>query len=189
MVALSVPVSNLHGSGAALFDDVLSARASVRLVGAAIHDAAPNGRDYYPIGASALRDAVADHAACLSVIEAIQQELLCIADPDWQPVHDLEDLISRLPTRPARAPVVHSNGTAAQDLVNAAVAVFRAVLAANEALRKCIPNGRDYADSSAFQLARRQHGIRASALEKVGSFFLTYAQEVKAAQRGCVPSS
>ena len=46
---------------------------------AALAAMSPNGRDYYPQGDNAIREAIAEHRARISRVEAIQAELVAIS--------------------------------------------------------------------------------------------------------------
>lgn len=67
------------------------------------------------------------------------------------------------------APCIHMNGTGKQDLMGALENAYSKIGEAQDALRLCAPNGRDYyvIGDSAYYIARDEHRNRMLALEAV----------------------
>jgi len=75
------PTIHLNGtSRAALLDAYTEASAAVRHAIAAVQNAHPNARDYYPQGDSATGEAMAEHMERLRKLQAVREELYTIAE-------------------------------------------------------------------------------------------------------------
>jgi hypothetical protein len=73
---LTHPTIHLNGSGRQhLLDGYSNARDKVRELESALMAAAPNGRDYYPQGESAIGRAIAEHCSRLDRLRALDAEL------------------------------------------------------------------------------------------------------------------
>lgn len=75
------PVIHLNGSARQnLVDDYCAAAGALRLAIEAAENAAPNARDYYPLGPEAFRAAVADHGWRIRGLREIHQAYLDLAE-------------------------------------------------------------------------------------------------------------
>jgi hypothetical protein len=185
--ALVRPVRNLHGSSSdELMAAFMKAREAVLGVLRAIDNAHPNGRDYYPLGDMAFADAVAERLTLSSGLLAVSDELHALADPETTGIIQsrVSNLLAGIPTNTVRPPALHTNGTPALELIDAAKTVFGQANAAIEAIRAVAPNMRDYADSECWVSARDQHSARVETLRRVGGFFLHLALGIRNAQHG-----
>lgn len=84
---LIAPLVHLNGSGRrSLLDGYTAAAQKVREALDALRDTAPNGRDYYPRGASALPRAIAEHDVRIQRLDAVLADLdelaIAVADQD-----------------------------------------------------------------------------------------------------------
>lgn len=78
---LTLPTIHLNGtSKAELFETYFTALDAIASARVALQASAPNGRDYYPQGDNAIRQATADHVARLRLLETIYDELHAIAE-------------------------------------------------------------------------------------------------------------
>jgi len=73
---MKLPTLHLNGtSRERLADDYGTARTALRNALAAIEDAAPNARDYYPQGNGAFTQAQAEHASRVARLASVLSEL------------------------------------------------------------------------------------------------------------------
>jgi hypothetical protein len=79
-----------------------------------------------------------------------------------------------------RIPTVHLNGTSGAELLVQLQYATEALRAAEHALERAAPNGRDYyvQDEGAFEQARREHGSRVLRLAEVREELEQIAQAV-----------
>jgi hypothetical protein len=80
---MSVILPTIHMNGtsrASLLGDLIAAIDALRLAGEAVGRTVPNGRDYYPQGAEAFRQAQEAHAKRARDIDAVRRELNEIAE-------------------------------------------------------------------------------------------------------------
>ena len=74
------PTIHLNGtSKQALLDQVLDAAHAVQDAIKALENATPNGRDYYPQGADAIKLAIAEHTARVTKLKEVFGELAKLA--------------------------------------------------------------------------------------------------------------
>jgi hypothetical protein len=75
------PTIHLNGSSKDdLFDKYMTALAAVEAAIDALAQAGPHGRDYYPQGDDAFREARAEHEARLRQLNNVSRELMILAD-------------------------------------------------------------------------------------------------------------
>ena len=73
---MKFPTIHLNGtSGDVLFEQLANAIGALRSAAVEMDKAAPNGRDYYPQGPHALREAMEEHDARIVRLLAIKKEL------------------------------------------------------------------------------------------------------------------
>lgn len=78
---MTTPTIHTNGtSRARLLDDVLEPRAYLLRAIHALESAGPNGRDYYPQGADALKAAQAEHSARVTKLRAVYDELGALSE-------------------------------------------------------------------------------------------------------------
>lgn len=78
---LTLPTIHLNGtSKAELFETIFTALDAIAEARIALEATAPNGRDYYPQGDLAIRQAIAEHRTRLVLLETIYDELHAIAE-------------------------------------------------------------------------------------------------------------
>jgi len=71
-----LPVIHINGTGReSLAQRVLAAREALRNALDALNEAAPNGRDYYPLGECAFRQAAREHHARIGKLVSVADEL------------------------------------------------------------------------------------------------------------------
>lgn len=74
--SLAVPTVHLNGtSRAALVDGYSKAYAALKAARDALAATAPNGRDYYPQGPDAIREATKQHAARMKRLVEVENEI------------------------------------------------------------------------------------------------------------------
>ena len=74
-----VPTVHLNGTSKdELLRQVLEADRAINVALSRLHDAAPNGRDYYPAGPGALKQATEEHRARIDRLVDIRTELLAL---------------------------------------------------------------------------------------------------------------
>lgn len=79
-VAIMLPMVHLNGtSRKELYSQYRAAHDAVYKAIDAVLAAAPNGRDYYPIGPDAINKASAEHRARVVAMEAVKAELEALA--------------------------------------------------------------------------------------------------------------
>lgn len=84
---LMIPVIHLNGTSQTEIEGQLSdAHRAVGAAMTALRRAAPNGRDYYPLGPDAIHRATSEHVARLKKLEEVQKELMEI----WEGLPDRE---------------------------------------------------------------------------------------------------
>jgi hypothetical protein len=77
--APAAPTVHLNGTGRAQLVEPLQAAArALRAAIAAVEDAAPNARDYYPQGPGAFERARSEHVARLARLQAVLGELSAV---------------------------------------------------------------------------------------------------------------
>lgn len=73
---MRIPTVHLNGTGKEeLAEQVLHAGSMLRLAITAMESAAPNGRDYYPQGPDAIREAQEEHRDRVRRVQAVRDEL------------------------------------------------------------------------------------------------------------------
>lgn len=78
---LTLPTIHLNGtSKAQLFEAVFAALDAIAVARAALQASAPNGRDYYPQGDLAIRQALAEHMTRVRMLDTVYDELHAIAE-------------------------------------------------------------------------------------------------------------
>jgi hypothetical protein len=77
---LLIPTVHRNGtSGKELLDQILEARAALRVAIKALQNACPNGRDYYVQGDRTIHQALEQHSDRLSKIQSVYSDLEQIA--------------------------------------------------------------------------------------------------------------
>ncbi len=77
---LACPTVHLNGShGPTLLETLSTAYSAIGDAVRALQATGPNGRDYYPQGADAIRTAQAQHVARLAALAGVERDLLTIA--------------------------------------------------------------------------------------------------------------
>jgi len=75
------PTIHTNGtSGERLLEQQLKAIAALRAAMAAMEEAYPNGRDYYPQGPSAINEATIEHSARMRAVSAVLNQYEQIAE-------------------------------------------------------------------------------------------------------------
>jgi hypothetical protein len=80
------PTIHINGTSRdALIDAAIDARAAVREAKEALRGVAPNGRDYYPQGADAIRQASEGWQNMHRALESVEDELLALIEEMQEP--------------------------------------------------------------------------------------------------------
>ena len=78
---LTLPTVHLNGTSRTdLFNAISVALDALAEARVALQATAPNGRDYYPQGEMAIRQATAEHVARLRMLETVYAELYAVAE-------------------------------------------------------------------------------------------------------------
>jgi hypothetical protein len=81
MTTLQMPMVHLNGTGKdSLLEQLSNASDALNDAYAAIKQAVPNGRDYYPLGPAAMQAATDQHFDRLRRLDAIKAELDAMAE-------------------------------------------------------------------------------------------------------------
>jgi uncharacterized membrane protein YdfJ with MMPL/SSD domain len=76
-----LPTIHMNGTAASdLYQENRNAAHALREALRQLHNAAPNGRDYYPQGPAAINVALAEHGARIELLERVLEELNGIAE-------------------------------------------------------------------------------------------------------------
>ena len=76
-----VPTLHMNGTSAtALIDQVANAGSAVSAAMAALAEATPNGRDYYPQGGSAIIKALKEHESRMERLRSVHDELATLME-------------------------------------------------------------------------------------------------------------
>lgn len=77
---LAVPIVHLNGTSRnGLLEQTQAAYDAARVLGDALREMTPNGRDYYPAGPEAFELARTQHAERLAMVRRLRHDLECIA--------------------------------------------------------------------------------------------------------------
>jgi len=78
---MMVPTVHLNGTASEdLIEQLCDVSRALAEAIAVMQKAAPNGRDYYPQGPEAIKKALAEHAARLEMVDAVQREIEMLAE-------------------------------------------------------------------------------------------------------------